>query len=543
MPDILSRIRVALRCGNLDCPCQDPYEVKHCPAHPGPAGRPNLAIESIADGAGAWFRCAQGCTQLNVVDVLRERGLWPQPPGRAAAAALQPTLQGSTSKTPRPAPTPVPDSRAEAPAARPRFQTKLFAELLSEPKKERRWLWDGMLLAGGLSLIAGKPKVGKSNFTRNLALATSLGESFLDRATVQGPVLYLGMEEDRDEVEVHLVALGGDGSELIHIYTGMAPEQAVEALRTNIMESRAVLAITDSLQDMVRMGDVNDYAIVKQALASLRDMARQTGCHILAVYHLGKGEREGGDAILGSAAILGAVDAALLLRRREGHGILESIQRYGKDLPRTVLLFDAAIGRFTLGGTLEQVQQQATGAKVLEALKGGVVTQAQIREAMEGDGRLVNQALRSLMAGQKIQREGSGRKGNPFLYSLSIQVPSYYDQRGSGVGKMLYCFIHQVLNRPIEHFFLTLKRLYEAMNARLGTMRASQRRLECSKCSIQATSNRRPEPWLRMTESEIRCADSVISRRRPTTRTGMPHWTGGTRANRTQRMDSGSSSA
>ncbi|MBM3948243.1 MAG: AAA family ATPase [SAR202 cluster bacterium] len=108
---------------------------------------------------------------------------------------------------------------------------------MSEPHEEARWLWEGMMPWGGLSVLAAKPKVGKSTFARNLALAVSRGEPFLGRATHQGPVVYLGLEEKRSEVESHLRALGADGSEVIHIHVGMAPRDALIALRAAIMHT------------------------------------------------------------------------------------------------------------------------------------------------------------------------------------------------------------------------------------------------------------------------------------------------------------------
>ena len=296
--------------------------------------------------------------------------------------------------------------------------------MFAEPEEDEQWLWDGILTSGGFSVLAGKPKAGKSTLARNLALAIGLGQPFLGHATVQGPVIYLGLEERSKKVKQHLKALGADGSEIIHVHEGMAPKDSLQALQNDILDTRPALVIVDSLQKMVRVADISDYATVSLGLELLAEVARQTGCHIMAVHHLGKGEREGGDAILGSTAIFGTADTALLLRRREGHGIIESIQRYGTDLPKTVLPFDPAVGRFTLGGTVEAVQQATTEAKVLEALKTGAMTQGQIRETVAGDGGLVNQALRALFARHQVKREGSGKKGDPFHYSLLLSAGS-----------------------------------------------------------------------------------------------------------------------
>ena len=249
-------------------------------------------------------------------------------------------------------------------------------ELLAMPEEARPWLWEGTLPAGGLSVLAAKPKVGKSTLARNLALAVALGEPFLGRATLQGPVVYLALEEKASEVKAHFASLGADGSELVHTHTGMAPQDALPALQAAIADTCAVLAIADPMVRMVRMADLNDYSQVNRAFEPLMKLARQTGCHILTVHHEGKGLREGGDAILGSTAILGGVDTALTMRQRDGCRTLESQQRYGPNWHKTVLAFDAATRRVASGGSLESRLSRETETKVLEALKAGAMTEA-----------------------------------------------------------------------------------------------------------------------------------------------------------------------
>ena len=72
------------------------------------------------------------------------------------------------------------------------------------------------------------------------------------------------------------------------------------------------------------------------ALDPILRIARESGAHVLLVHHAKKGGLGwGGDAILGSTAILGSVDTALILKRGEKYRTLESIQRYGTDLEET----------------------------------------------------------------------------------------------------------------------------------------------------------------------------------------------------------------
>jgi hypothetical protein len=152
-------------------------------------------------------------------------------------------------------------------------------------------------------------------------------------------------------------------------------------------------------------------------------IARDTGCHILLVHHANKGiPREGGDSILGSTAIFGSVDCALIMKRNEACRTIESIQRYGEDLPRTVLTFDVSTGLMSSGGTLEDAEISECEKVILELLTGTQMTETEIKQGItDHQSGLVSKAIRLLCKEQKVQRGGSGKKGDPYLYFLTIE--------------------------------------------------------------------------------------------------------------------------
>ena len=168
---------------------------------------------------------------------------------------------------------------------------------------------------------------------------------------------------------------------------------------------------------MVRIRDGNDYAEVTRALEPLLMLARETGCHILTLHHSAKSEREGGDGILGSTALFGSVDTALVMKRRESERTLESIQRYGLDIPRTLLTFDPETGLTDAAGTVDELEMQRLGDEILQNLESGELTEKEIRDAIGGNTGLVGKALRKLVAENEVTREGSGRRGDPFKYT------------------------------------------------------------------------------------------------------------------------------
>ena len=304
------------------------------------------------------------------------------------------------------------------------FHLTKLADLLDEPDEDIAYVWDKTLIKGGLSILAAKPKVGKSTIARNLALAVARGDpSFLGRdLTGSSPVVYLALEEKRSEVKKHFERMGADAGLPIFIHTGSAPEQAITELLKVIIESRAVLAIVDPLQRLVRLPDLNDYSTVSLTLELLMQIARDTDCHILLIHHANKGiAREGGDSILGSTAIFGSVDCALIMKRSESCRTIESIQRYGEDLPRTVLTFDAVTGLIGSGGSLEDAELADCGKAVLELLDNER-TESEIKDCItEYKGGLVSKSLRLLCQQGKIQKHGLGKKGDPYLYVAAVE--------------------------------------------------------------------------------------------------------------------------
>lgn len=309
-----------------------------------------------------------------------------------------------------------------------------LGDLLNEPEDTRPWVLDGRLPAGGLSLIAGKPKAGKSTLARCLALAVARGESFLGFATTQGPVLYLALEEKRAEVRRHFRDMGATAKDQIYIFCAPSPTDGLSLLRQAAERYRPILIIVDPLFRFTRVKDANDYAAVTAALEPLGILARDSGAGTLAVHHMGKGDREGGDAILGSTAIFAAVDTGLLLKRTDKYRTLSSVQRYGEDLAEMTIAWDSAARTMLAGPSREEADQAAAGNAILEylgTLKEPVEEQP-ILEQVEGRRALKVKALRALVQDGQITKTGKGGKADPFKYALPVKPREHESQPEHG---------------------------------------------------------------------------------------------------------------
>ncbi len=326
------------------------------------------------------------------------------------------------------------------------FVLTSLTDLLNEAEESVAWIVEGMLPEGGVSVLVAKPKVGKSTLARQLAVAVARGEPFLGRETTKGLVIYLALEEKRGEVRAHFRAMGVSGEE-IHIHFGSAPENAVAELRRLTELKRPVLVIVDPLFRMARVKDANDYAQVLAALEPFLTLARETGAHVLVVHHAGKSERPGGDSILGSTAILGTVDTAILMKRGNRYRSMWTLQRYGTDLEETVLDFDAETRTVDLGKSREEADEHRIAEEIEEFLrkKDTPATEEEIRYEVEGNTGAKAKALRRLVAAGKLDRCGEGKKGDPFTYLLSrFLVPLICRERGNENPKSI--------ETPLQHW-------------------------------------------------------------------------------------------
>jgi hypothetical protein len=361
--------------------------------------------------------------QTEVVSILRGYAMQCVPPfpDRACREIVRDLVRRDAGKASATATPAVPIAEAAAAPADDGLALVALGDLLSESDDAPAWLVESRLPAGGLGLLAGKPKAGKSTLARVLAFAVARGEKFLGHATTRGPVIYLALEEKRSEVREHFRAMGAtDADQIFTLFAAPDKRDALERrLKVEAQRRGAVLIIIDPLFKFLRVEDGNDYAIVTAAMAPLLQLARETGAHVLAVHHLGKGERNDGDAILGSTAIFAAVDTALLMKRTDRYRTLSSVQRYGEDLDEITLALDAETRAITAGPARREADEADCARAILDFLaqQRAAVVEAEID--IERRPQAWKPALRALVRAGRVARTGRGGKSDPFRYALA----------------------------------------------------------------------------------------------------------------------------
>lgn len=298
------------------------------------------------------------------------------------------------------------------------FTFTSVSDLVQEPPEETSFVWGRILTRAGVSIIGAKPKVGKSTFGRCLANAVASDEEFLGYPTTLGKVLCIALEEKRAEVTDHFRRLGAHQPNLI-VHVGPSPKNPLEALKAAIEEHSPTLIEIDPLSRFLHVADLSAYAEVTRHLEPIIDLARKYGPHILIPHHNKKGKGESGeDDLLGSTGLFG-VDTLLIMRKRQGRRTLQSAQRYGDDLRETVINFDPDTGTVTAGEEMAGVLLREKEDAILYCLSQQSFLSESAIKGEVGGGGLTSKALRALFNAGRIHRQGSGKKGDPFLYGLT----------------------------------------------------------------------------------------------------------------------------
>lgn len=259
-------------------------------------------------------------------------------------------------------------------------QTRWTApELMATEFPPVRWAVPGVV-AEGLTLLAGPPKLGKSWFSYGLAVAITTGGRALGAVDVEmGSVLYLALEDTGRRLQERLTTLLGDQQPP----AGLTLETKCpkfhhggEAVITDWLDANrdARLVIIDTLaklQPNAAPGTPQyhaDYA----AMTIPKTIADTYGVAVLMVHHTRKlAADDPFDMISGTNGVFGAADAAIVLTRTRGTAD-GAMHVTGRDVEETerAMAFDEATGAWTiLPGPAINYTLEETRAKVLQYVR------------------------------------------------------------------------------------------------------------------------------------------------------------------------------
>lgn len=306
------------------------------------------------------------------------------------------------------------------------MDSRTIDDWYANPPADPTWLLEGLLTDGGISIVASKPKVGKSTWTRNLAAFIAVHNGFMGKSVRKdaGPVLYFGLEDHPGVVVKHFRGLRVSGSNLI-VATGQVPADPWQYLVDHVEKYKPSLVILDPYARFLRIRDWSNYGEVTEATQPLISIARDYGCHVMGTHHMRKQESidsNGMDEMLGSAQVAGFVDTMILLKRMpDNRRTLRAVQRYGEDTEETFLDFQADSKQFTIGERKFDSALTANADKLFAAMEQGQwykESDEALKAVVSGHGER-NLAL-SRGYPVTFQRRGKGVKNAPYEYARNL---------------------------------------------------------------------------------------------------------------------------
>jgi hypothetical protein len=252
-------------------------------------------------------------------------------------------------------------------------------DLLAEELPEVEWAVKGVL-PEGLTILAGKPKMGKSWLALGLCVAVAAGGRALGKIPAErSGALYLGLEDNKRRLQRRLkkILAGRDAPEGLEVQWEWRrlDDGGVEQLDKWLEERpQTRIIVIDTLKKIrPREGASRSmYDIDYESLEPLVKLAADSGVAILVVHHLRKLEAgDPLDMISGSTGLTEGVDGALVLKRDRGKQDATLVID-GRDIEEPselALRWDAEIAAWALMGDAEEYRISEERQVIIELLK------------------------------------------------------------------------------------------------------------------------------------------------------------------------------
>jgi AAA domain-containing protein/DnaB helicase-like protein len=281
--------------------------------------------------------------------------------------------------------------------------------LMAKELAEVRWAVEE-IIGEGVTLLAAKPKKGKTVLMLQIALCIALGTKALGgyAATVRGEVLYLALEENERRMQRRVRKLLHDATAVpdgVHLVYEWLPfdRGGIEALERWLEEHpNTRLIVIDTLERVrpMRRGNGNIYAEDYAAVKDIQHFAGARGVSVVVIHHAGKrGYEDPLDEVSGSTGLTGGVDNILVMRAANGITELHRMGRDYTDNSVIALRGDAESLLWTYAGEADEVRRSDAQKAILDALQGAPegMTPAEIADTLGAPANRIRVMLFKMM--------------------------------------------------------------------------------------------------------------------------------------------------
>ncbi len=290
----------------------------------------------------------------------------------------------------------------------------------SVPWRARPYLIDGAVLE-----VVGKIKAaGKTTLVTFMCRAVLEGADFLGQPTVQGGVIYFTEQGDtslRETLRRAGLLDRDDFAVLSWTDTGgLSWPDVVDAAVDEAERRGAKVLVVDTLTRFAGIhGDGENHAGEADAASAPLIRAAAHGLAVISVRHERKAGGDVGDSGRGSSAFGGAVDTVIAIRRGEGKSasnvrVIGGLSRFD-GVPDTLVVELTEVGYVSHGSDTDVAVAEAM-ALIQERLPSTSpgLTVADLSDQVPRT--TAQRAIDQLVAEKRIERQGSGVRGDPFRY-------------------------------------------------------------------------------------------------------------------------------
>ena len=314
----------------------------------------------------------------------------------------------------------------EEPSNKAGWQSHAFtaAELRTMQFPDPSYIVDG-LIPEGLTILAGRPKIGKSWMALDLALGISCGQKVLGGIrVVQGDVLYCCLEDNPRRLQRRVTKLlglfGGEWPERLTLTTKWRRLDAggvddISAWCESVPSPRLVLLDTLAGVRPVRAGTDTIYEGDYKALRDVHRLAGDRGMGVVALHHTRKMEADDPvDTISGSLGLAGCADTCLILARSSSG---TTLYVRGRDIEEgeKAIMFGTDNCRWSLLGEAAEVHRTDNQRKILAALERamGLMNPGDIATVVELTRGTVEKTLFRMAEKGEVVQVSRGRWAYP----------------------------------------------------------------------------------------------------------------------------------
>ena len=269
-------------------------------------------------------------------------------------------------------------------------------------------------ISEGATIIAGKPKIGKSWLTLDLCLAATANRFTLGTLKpAQGDVLYLALEDNNRRLKRRMAKLwpSFDARWPARLALVTDWKRADEGGLDDIEDwcrsvADPVMVVIDTLEKFrpVQNGKTAAYSADYAAVTGLQKVAGRHRIAVVVNHHVRKMEADDPfDTVSGTLGLTGAADTIVVLKRHAGAVTLHA---RGRDIEEveTALQFERATCRWTILGAAADVYVSNERAAVLSALATAGADGLAVSEIMAATGSNSRGAMDTLLF--KMKEDG-----------------------------------------------------------------------------------------------------------------------------------------